>query len=218
MTLTISKFALVTVLALPFTSLHAQAGSGRIEITPFGSYQWGGSLGTDAFSTIPAGSIEEADSFSWGAILSFAASRNSAFEILYLRQDTDVSFNPVAGQTRNLGGFANNYIQFGGRADFGYPGEKALTPFMTAMIGMNVLDPKGGDLGSTTRWAWTLGGGARFKPEGNKIGVRLDARWLVTPVPSGSYGGWCDVWGCYAVQGTSWVGQGQVSGGLIIAF
>jgi hypothetical protein len=218
MTLTTRISTLAVAWVLPLTSLAAQGGSGRFEITPFGSYHWGGSLGTDAFSTIPAGSIDEADSFSWGAILSFMASHNSAFEILYLRQDTDVSFNPVVGNTRNLGGFANNYIQFGGRADFGYGGEKALIPFFSAMIGMNVLDPKAGSLGSTTRWAWTLGAGARYKPEGNRLGVRFDARWLVTPVPSGSYGGWCDYWGCYAVQGTSWVGQGQLSGGLIIAF
>lgn len=215
MTLTTRFVALVAVLALPLTSLSAQHG--RVELTPFGSYQWGGSLGTDAFTTIPAGNIDQADSFSWGAILSMAASHNSAFEILYLRQDTDVSFNPVVGNTRNLGGFANNYIQFGGRADFGNP-ESPMKPFFSAMIGMNVLDPKAGSLGSTTRWAWTLGAGARWKKEDSRLGARFDARWLVTPVPSGSYGGWCDYWGCYAVQGTSWVGQGQLSGGLIIGF
>ena len=118
--LTIRLPVLAVAIVLPFTSLPAQYGStwSRVELTPFGSYQWGGSIGTDAFSTIPAGTIQQDASFSWGAILSFAASPNSAVEILYLRQDTDVKFKQALGGTRNLGGFANNYIQFGGRADF----------------------------------------------------------------------------------------------------
>ena len=216
--LTIRLPVLAAAIALPFTSLAAQYGStwSRVELTPFGSYQWGGSISTDAFSTIPAGTISEQDSFSWGAILSFASSPNSAVEIMYLRQDTDVTFNQALGGDRALGGFANNYIQFGGRADFTTGG--AMIPFFSASIGMNILDPKAGDIGSTTRWAWTLGGGARWRPEGKRYGARLDARWLVTPVPSGTYGGWCDIWGCYAVEGTSWLGQGQVGAGLIIAF
>ena len=189
----------------------------RVEITPFGSYQWGGDFGTDGFTGIPAGKISEADSFSWGAMLSFSATGTSAVELLYLRQDTDVSFNPNVGTSRQLGGFANNYIQIGGRNDF-VTNEGPVRPFISASIGMNVIDPKAGNLGSSTRWAWTLGGGARYMPADKKIGFRFDARWMVTPVPSGTYGGWCDYWGCYAVEGTSWVGQGQVGAGLIWAF
>lgn len=217
-TLTIRLPILAAAFVLPFSSLTAQYSStwSRVEITPFGSYHWGGSIGTDAFSTIPAGTIQEEASFSWGATLSFASSPNSAVEVTYIRQDTDVKFKQALGNTRNLGGFANNYIQFGGRADFN-TGKPAI-PFFSASIGMNILDPKAGNIGSTTRWAWTLGGGVRFKPEGKKYGLRLDARWLVTPVPSGTYGGWCDFWGCYAVEGTSWLGQGQVGAGFIIAF
>src|SRR5688572_28328183 len=106
--LTIRLPLLAATFVLPFTSLAAQYGStfSRVEITPFGSYHWGGSIGTDAFSTIPAGTIQEEASFSWGAIASFAASPNSAVEILYLRQDTDVKFKQALGNTRNLGGFA----------------------------------------------------------------------------------------------------------------
>jgi hypothetical protein len=45
-----------------------------------------------------------------------------------------------------------------------------------------------------------------------------DLRWLVTPVPSGTYGTWCDYWGCYVTEGTEWLHQGSVGGGLIFAF
>src|SRR5215831_14220608 len=75
----------------------------RIELTPFGAYQWGGSFDTQGFSNILAGQITEKGSFSWGAILSFLAAGNSAVELSYLRQDTDVEFKPNGGQTRTVG-------------------------------------------------------------------------------------------------------------------
>ena len=212
--------ALVIAMAFALPAMAPSAGAqysqhARVELTPFGSYHWGGDIGTDGFTGIPAGKLTEQDGFSWGVILSFAASYRSAVELIYLRQDTDVSFNPVTGQTRNVGTLANNYIQIGGRQDF--PSSGAVIPFLSLSMGVNVLDP-GGDLGTSTRWAWTLGGGARVVPPGKRVGFRFDARWLVTPIPSGTYGGWCDVWGCYAVEGTSWVGQGQVGAGLVITF
>jgi hypothetical protein len=214
-----STFRVLTLgvaLALPpvVTPASAQmAPPSRIEITPFASYHWGGSIGTQSFSNISAGKLQEQASYSWGAILSFAASYRSAVELFYIRQDTDIDFNPNTGQTRNVSGFANNYIQISGRQDF--PSGGAASPFVSVSMGVNVLDPKG-DLGSSTRWSWSLGGGVRFVPPDKKVGVRFDARWLVTPVPSGTYGTWCDLWGCFAVEGTSWVGQGQLSLGLII--
>src|SRR5262245_8626488 len=130
----------------------------RVEITPFGSYQWGGSFDTQGFSSILAGQIQEQSSFSWGAILSFLAAGNSAVELYYLRQDTDVDFNPNGGQKRTVGtGFSNNYVQLGVRQ--GLPKTEGLAPFITASMGINVLDAKDSD--SSTRFAWSLGGGVK---------------------------------------------------------
>ena len=58
----------------------------------------------------------------------------------------------------------------------------------------------------------------KYQRPDQAVGVRLDARWMVTPVPSGEYGSWCTFWGCVATEGTTWLNQGQVSGGLVIAF
>jgi hypothetical protein len=41
---------------------------------------------------------------------------------------------------------------------------------------------------------------------------------MVTPVPSGTYGTWCDVWGCYTTSGTDWLHQGSAGLGLVLAF
>ena len=188
----------------------------RFEVTPFGSYQWGGSFDTQAFSSLLAGEIQEKSSFSWGGILSFLAAGNSAVELYYLRQDTDVQFEPNGAQKRDVGsGFSNNYVQLGVRQ--GLPRTEGLSPFITASMGINVLDADNSD--SSTRFAWSLGGGVKYMvPNNPRLGFRADIRWMVTPVPSGTYGTWCDYWGCYVTSGTDWLHQGQAGLGLVLAF
>ena len=221
-TSTALSFTLVAALLLIATpsvvdaQVSYRSTTPRIEFTPFGTYQWGGSFDTQSFGTISAGELNENDSFSWGAILSFMAQRNSAVELWYLRQDTDVDFNPNVGQSRTVGDFSNNYIQLGVRQELAAGAN--MKPFITASMGVNVLDPKGGNLSSSTRFSWTLGGGAKWMASNNRVGLRLDLRWMVTPVPSGTYGGWCSYWGCYAVEGTDWLHQGSAGAGLIFAF
>ena len=209
-----------TILLLPAAAAPALAQSGyvppkRLELTPFGSYQWGGSFDTQSFGSILAGEIQEQSSFSWGGILSFLAAGNSAVELWYLRQDTDVDFDPNGGQKRQVGsGFSNNYVQIGVRQ--GLPREAGIAPFITASMGINVLDATNSS--SSTRFAWSLGGGGKWMAANQKVGVRLDIRWMVTPVPSGEYGTWCDYWGCYVTSGTDWLHQGSAGLGLIFAF
>jgi len=190
----------------------------RFEITPFGAYQTGGTFDTDALANIASGKLSENSSVSWGGIISFLTSATSAAEIWYLRQDTDVDFNSdlpsVATQT--VGDFANNYIQLGFRQDL--PLGEGLKPFISGSLGVNILDPKGQNLDSSTRFSWTLGGGAKWMRPESRFGVRFDARWMVTPVPSGEYGTWCSYYGCYAAEGTAWLHQGSFGGGLIVAF
>jgi opacity protein-like surface antigen len=186
----------------------------RYEITPLGGYQWGGSFDTDASGNIPSGTLHEEGSFSWGAILSVNTYPGTALEFFYIRQDTHVQFDPNGGDTRTVGEFANNYIQVGGRRDFSRGGRVA--PFLTASLGTNILDAK--DIDSNWRFSWSLGGGFRVALPSERVAIRTDVRWMVTPVPSGDYATWCNVWGCYATGGRTWLHQGHASGGLAIAF
>ena len=207
------------------TASPVQGQSGipkRFELTPFGGYNWGGSYETNASGLFSAGEASENSSFSWGAILSFLAERNSAAELYYLRQDTDVGFSGTGNGTGAGGGrdvetgFANNYIQLGVRQ--GLELGQNLKPFITASLGVNVLDPKAADLGTSTRFSWSLGGGGIWMAASERVGIRLDLRWMVTPVPSGTYGSWCSYYGCYVTEGTTWLHQGSVGGGLVLAF
>ena len=187
----------------------------RFEITPLGGYQWGGSFDTDNFGSVPAGQLEQESSFSWGVILSYLTPENSAVELIYLRQSTDIRFDPIGGEVVGLGGFANNYIQLGGRWDL--PIELPVRTFISASLGVNVLDPEA-DVGTETKFSWGVGGGIRYTFPDQRIGLRMDLKWLTTPVPSGDYGSWCDFYGCFVTEGTAWVNQGQATAGLVFAF
>jgi hypothetical protein len=190
----------------------------RFELTPFVGYQWGGSFETFGNGVTPSGELELSDEVSYGGILGFVTTPESVVEITYLREDADISFNPVgAGSTTQLGGFAMNYLQLGGRFEFG--NSPKLRPFVTVSAGINILDPKTEGIDSDTKFSWSLGTGGRYKlGESGRASLRFDARLWVTPVPSGDYGVWCDFYGCFAAEGTAWVTQGTLSGGLGFSF
>jgi opacity protein-like surface antigen len=199
--------------------LHAQFvdEEKRFEVTPFAGYQWGGSFDTQGSGSLPAGKLQLKDSFAWGAVLSFLAYGNSAVELTYLRQDTDIEFDPdgSAGST-NLGGFAVNYVQLGVRQHLGRGGP--VTPFVTVSLGVGIMDPKQDGLESATKFSWSLGGGAQYMFASGRAGIRSDIKLWETPVSSGTYSTWCDFYGCFTSEGTAWVTQGQVSGALVLAF
>ena len=204
--------------ASPVQAQLEEVSEKRFEFTPVAGYQWGGAFSTDALSTaVPAGELRLNDSFTWGGILSFLYGMRGAIELTYLRQDTDIAFDPLAGGTqRDLGGFAVNYVQIGGRQGFGTGGP--LQPFLGVSLGIGIFDPKAEGIGSETRFSWSVGGGAIYMFSNQRIGLRSDIKLWVTPVPSGEYGGWCDFYGCFVAEGTAWVTQGQLTGGLVFAF
>ena len=208
-------------LGLAAAPAHAQlmevSEAKRFEITPIFGYQWGGSFDTGSGGALGSGQLQLEDSFAWGGIISFLAQMGSAVELTYLRQDTDIIFDPSGGGGQiPLGGFSMNYVQIGGRQEFGH--SERLRPFIQGSLGINVLDPKEGDLGSSTRFSWSLGGGAKYMFASGRAGLRTDIRFWSTPVPSGEIGVWCGFYACVASEGTDWITQGQVSGGLVLAF
>ena len=193
----------------------------RFELTPFAGYQWGGSFDTQAGGAVPAGQLKESDTFSWGVILSFTPQPQTAVELTYLRQDNQLRFQGLAsGTTFKTADFANNYIQIGGRWSFlrPKPDGSGISPFITASLGINVIDLKVPNIGSDTRFAWSLGAGTKYMFANKPFGLRADIRWWIMPVSSGTYGTYCDFYGCFVAEGTAWVNQGQVSGGVVFAF
>jgi opacity protein-like surface antigen len=215
--LSISAGLALGLAAAPVEAQYAEESPKRFEITPVAGYQWGGAIDTRSGSALPDGSLRLKDSFAWGAIVSFLAGMGSAVELTYLRQDTDIEFDPAGGGSNtNLGGFAVNYLQLGGRQEFGHGVQ--FRPFISGSLGIGIFDPEGGDLGSSTRFSWSLGGGAKYMFASQRAGIRTDIKLWSTPVPSGEVGVWCGFYACVAAEGTDWVTQGQLTGGLVLTF
>ncbi len=112
-----------------------------------------------------------------------------------------------------MAGFAMNYVQIGGRQEFGH--SEKIRPFISGSLGINVLDPEEGDLGCSTGFSWSLGGGAKYLFASGRAELRADLEFWSTPVASGEIGVWCGFDACAASEGTDWIAQGQVSGGLV---
>jgi opacity protein-like surface antigen len=203
--------------AAPAEAQLQEVSEKRFEITPFAGYQWGGAIDTRPGSSLPEGSLRLTDSFAWGAVVSFLARMGSAVELTYLRQDTDIEFDPAGGGSNtNLGGFAVNYLQIGGRQEFGQGVQ--FRPFISGSLGIGIFDPGEGDLDASTRFSWSLGGGAKYMFASQRAGIRTDIKLWATPVPSGEVGVWCGFYACVAAEGTDWVTQGQLTGGLVLTF
>lgn len=206
------RIATVVVLAAAVTAtpLAAQKAS-RFELTPIVGFQFGGGFTGDL------GRIELKESVSYGGALSFRASWDTWIEATYLRQDTDATFNPIGGGTPRTNGAATNYIHGGVRQDFTTGGP--VTPFILGSLGATIFDSKAEGQGSETYFSFGLGAGVKSMFGASKrVGARIQGRWWATSVPSGS-SVWCDpFFGCYSVGTYSLVSQGELSGGLTIAF
>ncbi|HSJ75277.1 MAG TPA: hypothetical protein VK899_03700, partial [Gemmatimonadales bacterium] len=142
--------------AAPAAAQLQEVRYNRFELTPFAAWSFGGAFETNTGGALGAGELRVPDSFSWGLVVSFLAHMGSAVELLYSRQDSDIEFDPAGGGAKVPlpGGFAFNYVQIGGRQEFGH--SEKLRPFITGSLGINVLDPKAEGIGSSTRFSWSV--------------------------------------------------------------
>ena len=220
--------AAAAVLAAASTApAAAQIPTSSFEITPLAGYLWGGGFQTPANGTlVPAGKIAIQPSFAWGAEVGYTPSGSTWFELTYLHQSTDANFEPVSG-TCSLASctatFSTNYIHAGARWEFG---NRNIKPFIGGGLGVTIFDPgqtsTGVDLGSNTDFSISGEVGFRYmfgkKPEDQRFGLRGTFRGWWTFVPSGQYDAWCGYYGCYAVEESATVAQGELTGGLVITF
>jgi len=220
--------AAAAVLAAASTApAAAQIPTSAFEITPLAGYLWGGGFQTPANGVFPAGKISIQPSFAWGAEVGYTPSGSTWFELTYLHQSSDANFErtdgagcPVASCTAS---FSTNYIHAGARWEFG---QRNIRPFIGGGLGVTIFDPgataAGADLGSSTDFS--ISGEVGFiymigkKAADQRFGLRGTFRGWWSFVPSGQYAAWCGYYGCYAVEESATVAQGELTGGLVIRF
>lgn len=137
------------------------------EITPYLGYRMGGSIETDA----PAGSYDLADASAYGLIVNFLPRKNTRFELLYARQDTEAVFD---GVTVNDGiiDLELHSLELGGTYDF--EGDTA-QPYLAATIGGTHVRARSSGSASDTFLSGSIGLGVRFFPA-SRLGLRVEAR------------------------------------------
>jgi hypothetical protein len=187
----------------------AAAGEARgetsVHVSPFGGLQFGGSLieksGRDRASLN--------EGFVWGATVEVEIVESWRFAVLYSRQETrieSVSERPLFDLKveRYMAGIQEE------------KGEGPVRWIGTAFIGATRLAPRAPSLGSDLRFAAGLELGVKYFVS-NRLGLRAQARGFYTFVDADA-DALCLNGTCVFAFSGSGMAQGEVSGGILLAF
>ena len=154
--------------------------------------------------------IDETSSF--GFIMSMKRDRNSAYDLYFSRQETDL-LPRTAGLPANNVGIRLDYIHIGGTVD--YEDDK-LYPFATGGLGVTRISATDQNLSTETKFSLSLGGGLKV-PITENAGLRFEGRVLGTTT-GGDSSILCVNGRCAAEFNGSFFLQFEASLGLSIAF
>ena len=191
----------------------------RFEIVPIAGYMWGGSAGFDAQNGQPGGEFSINDGVVYGVDVGIRYYELSWLELFYRRHDNKLTFRQTLTGQSVSGDFATNYIHIGGRQEF-HVGDR-VKPYIRGSLGMTIFDPQFGDLGTSTKFSLSLGGGFTYMLKNERVGIRGNLQGWFTFVPTNEVGIYCDPffpYYCYAATGSQTVSQGEVTGGLVFRF
>lgn len=202
----LSIVILVLALCAPVAA-WAQAGGTGIELIPFGGYRMGGGMS----SITGISKFDTQDTYSIGGALDKPLSTSSAVEVYWghFKGDIDATF---VGGLKATSQLTRDDIMLNG-IWYAYRAVPSTRPYFTAGLGASVISTTGGN--STTRFAWNVGAGVRHEI-GQKLGIRLDGRWIPTWVTTGSSPYCYPYYGCYTMSTGEFYDQFEVSLGLVL--
>lgn len=149
--------------------------AGRLEVTPFAGYQFGG-----RFEITETGTTAKlSDASCWGGILGVGLTESTELEFYYSRQETELTADDLFPQ-ETLFDLDVEYFHLGGNYIFS---QGTWRPFIGATLGVTHLSPEPSAIDSMNRFSLGLGGGVRFFPM-ERLGLYLACRGLVTFVES----------------------------------
>ena len=210
---------LAVALLLAASAGSAQVRRGTIEISPFAGYLFGGKFAqgtTDLFTS----DVDEDDHATYGVRLGYNIT--SKFEM-----ELQASRTRTAFVTRNNGGlFDNSTSQKLGDLDIDYYlanmtfnfGHRRAVPYITLGGGVARLSPSVPGLNASReyRGTGTLGGGVKvfFNPN---LGLRFEGRYYATWIRNHNDDR-CDRSFHDCSDRRDWLSNGDVTGGLVLAF
>jgi opacity protein-like surface antigen len=213
----VRTLCIAAVISLFAGSAFAQLREGTVEITPFAGYLWGGRFAEGTTAIFPF-TVHQEDHFTFGGSVGYNIT--SLFEVEALYQRTETNFvtgsdsGPLfgGGNRQRVGGLNIDYWM--GYATFNF-GHGRVVPYFTIGMGAAHLDPDvpGSDATSDTRYTASAGGGVKvfFTPH---FGMRFDGKYFGTLLDSDHHH---DHDHCCS-NGSDWLSNGGVTGGLTFAF
>ena len=198
---------LVVFSATPLEAQGYQADEGpKVQIAPFAGYQFGGSV----WSELTDQKYSFKSGLDYGGTIDIALGETWRFELLYLRQETQLESAGVSGVSFDV---TTERYMIGLQEE---KGEGSVKVFGVLLAGATRFVPDFADAGSEVHFSAGLSLGVKSFFTRN-IGLRLEARGFYTRVEGGG-GVFCTAGTCLFSFSGSGIWQGDVSGGLIIAF
>ena len=188
-----------------------QEQSHKIEITPYVGYTWTSSL--DVRIDDQYGSIDIANSQSWGVEIDINVQSGGQLALLYQRQDSELTFQPTAALKETLGDISVEYFQIGGVG--GVQNGKVM-PFGMFTLGATRLATKAALSSDIWKFSLILGFGAKIYLNDHS-GIRVQARLPFVVVDGGGAVA-CGGGGCAVALGGSGFVQPDVGVGLMLMF
>lgn len=196
-------------------------GQTRFEVTPFIGVRTGG-----AFRAVEQDiALKAKPSFGGGVMFDYRLNETMALEFLWSHQSTDVelldvSAVPGADAVENppsespTFGIGVDYFH----GDFVYGGGPTIFhPYVLIGGGVARLNPDVSAAPATSKFSFSVGTGFRsYFTE--RLGLRVDARAFGTRIGDKQEDVACGVFGCVSFERASTFWQGQIVGGLVIAF
>ncbi len=200
-------YAVILSIVLTPVGVSAQ----RVEITPFGGFQFGGDL------RIQSGDLDVSSGLNYGFTIDVSFTPGGKIEFLYTRQETDLELEDgTTGAVSTLFDMAVEFIHVG--AVYEWDLEK-VKPFVVLTGGVTHMVPQGVDRESQWWASGIFGGGAKtFVSE--RVGIKAQGRLAFTVVRAGD-----ELFCAPDIAGGCLVGlrrklmtQGMLTAGAFVAF
>jgi opacity protein-like surface antigen len=206
----------VALSALIVFFLLTSAFSQNVELTGYVGGQLNGGLD---LSTSLFRRIEVENSMNYGLSAGYLVGEHYGVEFQWNHSKADTLAQPAGGGS-DIKVFALNQDQYMGNFLFHFTDREAkLRPFAFFGLGASHLSPDRSGVDSTTRFAFSLGGGAKYNIS-KHFALRGQAKWSPTYITTTDGGYWCDpFWGgCWVVGNDHYLHEFDITGGITFRF
>ena len=211
----------LTLLLLPGLGLAQDMTTKHFDITGFGGWRWGGSATVNETELF----LQASESFGGAVDLAIYESwEGIAFlEFWFSQQRATVEARQSSTEPKVERGKLDIRYWMGG---IGYEWKlPKANPYIAFIMGATEFAPSetpsavptNVNTDSNTRFAWGVAGGLKYKL-GPQVGIRADVRGYGTSTDLVETGWGCGYYNCGLVNYEKTIWQGDVTGGLYIAF